>query len=954
MKNEEIKFSSDQESPVGYAYHKILCDRQGVPCDYVFLDVNPTFERLTGYKALDIIGKTASRIFGGLKSSDFDRIRIFGDIAMNGGNQDYIQYMEVPGEWYRVKVFSIQKGYFTTLFSDISRDANFMGALSQQAKPFLQLPFGELNYQAISNDIMKISNASYVFFYIYDDSNKCFVNKAISGISQDKHKVSEILGFGPPHKKGEIDVKKIGELSGGKLVSFPDLHKLAPMGVPDKTLIELEKMFNIGETHMIEITNTNKTIGLVILIMEKGVALLYRDVVELYAHQVGHAILREKVETELKRSHMHLNALLQNSSSGFLFEDNNRAILYANRMFCNMFGISGPDAITGFNCENVYRSIKDQLKEPEKFVRRISSLISRQKAVYNEELFLADGRVFSRDLIPVKEEEALMGYLWEFRDITRIKQFEEKLKEIKEAAELANSAKSRFLANMSHEIRSPLHGITGFVNLLESTPLSKKQKEFINYIKASSESLLAIINDILDLTKIESGKVELQNVYFNVKEVFEGLVMPYKIRAEEKGLKLSMTIKQEVPGDIEGDLIKIKQVIINLLSNAIKFTHQGEICVEVEVSERMQDTAEILVRVKDTGIGIPEDMLETIFDPFTQADISTTREYGGTGLGLSICRSIVEMMNGRIWVSSKEGEGSTFSFTAMCKMCRRRRSRTRRKQDGGKGCGAEYADVRDMGARKLEILLAEDNSVNRELFVNILLMNGFRCDIAKNGQEAVKACLDKDYDIVFMDCQMPLMDGYSATAEIRRHENGKRHTAIIALTANAMKNDLDKCMQAGMDDYISKPANIKDIMRVLSKWRVHKKTDYFNDVVRELMKETGINNITSIDIMIKFYDQADRLVKKMRRDIAAGSMEETAGLFHQLKGLAGNVRVPKIALLAEEAEEAVRRKDAGSLDKILSDIEDDLILLKGSSRFAIENSFLYKKRHLLDNFYLEG
>ena len=501
---------------------------------------------------------------------------------------------------------------------------------------------------------------------------------------------------------------------------------------------------------------------------------------------------------------------------------------------------------------------------------------------------------------------------------------------------------------MSHEIRSPLHGITGFVNLLENTPLSKKQKEFINYIKASSESLLAVINDILDLTKIESGKVELENVCFNVREVFEEIVMPYKIRAEEKGLKFGLAIKQEVPGDIEGDLVKIRQVMVNLLSNAFKFTQRGEINVEVETAGRGKDTAEILVRVKDTGIGIPEDMLETIFDPFTQADLSTTREYGGTGLGLSICRNIVEMMGGRIGVSSQEGKGSVFSFTAACKV--RRRSRARHEADGG----AEHADIYDMDVRKSEILLAEDNSVNRELFVNILLMKGLRCDTVRNGQEAVKACLDKEYDIVFMDCQMPLMDGYDATREIRRHENDKRHTAIIALTANAMKNDLDKCIQAGMDDYISKPANIKDIMRVLSKWRGQRKNDYFNDAVRELMKETEVDSITAIEIVIRFYEQADRLVKKIRSDVAAEQPEEIAGNLHQMKGMARNVRVPKVARLAEEAEEAVRKKDVEGLEKILSVMEEDLTFLRESSRFMIENSFLYKKGHLSDNSCSEG
>ena len=370
---------------------------------------------------------------------------------------------------------------------------------------------------------------------------------------------------------------------------------------------------------------------------------------------------------------------------------------------------------------------------------------------------------------------------------------------------------------MSHEIRTPMNGIIGMVSLLSDTDLSTKQNEYLGLIKQSAEALLRLLNDILDFSKIEAGKMELECIEFDLSDCIAQASQALKIRAGEKNLKLDYRIDPDLPQTLVGDPGRLLQIIFNLAGNAIKFTNEGEVIINVSEESREGNKVVLHTTITDTGIGIPAEKCEKIFEAFGQADASTTRRFGGTGLGLAISSQLVEMMNGKIWLESEVGEGSVFHFTAEYRLSLEADPDVTEKM--ASPIEEEHPSADPESGIQLRILLAEDGVVNQKVAVGLLTKRGHVVEVASDGKQALEAWEKNSYALILMDVQMPVMDGLKATAVIRERERQTgRHIPIIAMTANAMKGDREKCLAAGMDDYVAKPFKPEALYEAVEKY----------------------------------------------------------------------------------------------------------------------------------------
>jgi PAS domain S-box-containing protein len=500
---------------------------------------------------------------------------------------------------------------------------------------------------------------------------------------------------------------------------------------------------------------------------------------------------------DLQAQRRFLRQVIDISPSFIFVKDRQGRFTLTNQSFADIYSRTADELVGKTDAD-----ISPQRREADAFRNDDLEVLNtlREKVIPEESNTSANGQIHWLQTVKraIVDEEGNVQLLGVATDITERKQKEEELRAAKIAAETANRAKSEFLANMSHEIRTPMNGIIGMTELALSTELSDEQREFLSMVRSSADSLLLILNDILDFSKIETGKIVLDPAPLEVAELAGNLVKTVAISARKKHLEVALDIDPTVPRTLVGDSLRLRQVLLNLLINAIKFTQVGEIGLKVWVENIDAKSATLHFAVRDTGIGIDPANREKIFRPFEQADSSTTRHYGGTGLGLAISSRIVQLMGGRIWAESELGAGSTFHFTA------------RFANSDTAAVRAVSAEVEGQRAsvRPLRILVAEDNKVNQKVAMALLQKSGHDVSLASDGAEVIAKWSEGGLDLIFMDVQMPGVDGFEATRMIRDKEKSTgQHIPIIAMTAYAMSGDRERCLAAEMDDYVPKPVS---------------------------------------------------------------------------------------------------------------------------------------------------
>ncbi|MDR2595930.1 MAG: response regulator [Treponema sp.] len=496
-----------------------------------------------------------------------------------------------------------------------------------------------------------------------------------------------------------------------------------------------------------------------------------------------------------------LEIIFNNVESGIIIIDvETREIIDINPVVTRMYG-RAKDKIINQRCETIFCTDKG------------CPILDYNRSIdHSERQF----KTASGEIIPVIKSVSKINYngrpalLENFSDISYLKKAEE--------AKSASEAKSRFIANMSHEMRTPLNAITGMTAIGKNAKDMERKDYALDKIKDASTHLLGVINDVLDMSKIEANMLELSPVEFNFEKMLQNTAAVINFRVDEKNQKLTIHIDSKIPKTLIADDQRLSQVITNLLSNAVKFTHEkGSIILEAHCIGEEKDVYTIQISVTDNGIGISDEQQKRLFMSFQQAESSTTRKYGGTGLGLAISKSIVELMDGKIWITSEPEKGSTFSFTIMAK--RGKTVEIVNEYTAGDSRQAEQTqtDINGLFAGR-RVLLAEDVEINREVVLALLEPTQLEIDCAENGAEAVRMFSEAPnrYELIFMDVQMPEMDGYEATRRIRSLDiqNGKI-VPIVAMTANAFREDIEECLAAGMDDHIGKPIDFEMVIEKL-------------------------------------------------------------------------------------------------------------------------------------------
>lgn len=641
--------------------------------------------------------------------------------------------------------------------------------------------------------------------------------------------------------------------------------------------------------------------------------------------------VRKQAENELKAVNIRLQAIIDALPGSLSVMDTDYRVVQANTFKLKaIFGKTEESfPYTGQRCFTLFHGRQTpcpwcRMEEVLKAGRPLSEVTTpgdpREKI---------SGRAYQLFLNPIKDDTGtVIGVIEYGVDITE-------LRDARERAMAANVAKNEFLAGVSHEIRTPMNGILGMSNLLRATELSEKQRRYATVIHASAESLMRLINDILDFSKIEADKLELECIDFDLRHLLDEFIVSMTVLAREKNLHFCCAADQQVPPFLQGDPERLRQILVNLAGNAIKFTHTGEVSVRISVEEKHEQTVLLRFTVRDTGIGISEDKLDLLFDRFSQGDASTTRRFGGTGLGLAISRQLALLMGGEIGVTSREGEGSRFWFTARFTILADMTVKP------PATCTCALTDT--FAGHSGRILIVDDVRSNQLVATGLLDQMGLTSDAVDNGREALKALQSRVYDLVLMDVHMPIMDGFEAARAIRaaKPDNLDPDIPIIAVTAQALPEFRDRCGEAGMNGCLTKPLSPTALADILHEWlplkepaptpsspegpEIRPDTDVWN---REKMLEGLMGNTGLIPKAVRsFLRDTPERIEQIRQAIARGDAPGIRFHAHTLKGSAAILGGHRVSLAAKKIETAAGNQDISRTSRLMNDLEEEFALL---------------------------
>jgi PAS domain S-box-containing protein len=631
---------------------------------------------------------------------------------------------------------------------------------------------------------------------------------------------------------------------------------------------------------------------------------------------------RKEAEQEVIESQQRYYSLFMNMNNAIayhklIFDGYDNLIdfeyIQVNKAYEQYFGHS-KEELLGRRFTDIYPALKYNLDSNHFFNVGLTG-----KSEYREEFFsAANSRWYS--VATYSPEKYCFATI--FTDIHDRKNAELEIIKAKEEAETANRAKSEFLANMSHEIRTPLNGMLGMIDLTMMTELNRDQRENLSTAKTCADSLLNIINDILDFSKLEAGKLSIQHIDFDIKQLIDETLKLHAIKASDKGLELDYQLSSIIPQYLKGDPNRLNQILNNLISNAIKFTDYGEVHVAVKKKSAEEGFIELVFIVTDTGVGIGEDEKTKLFKSFSQLDSTITKKHGGTGLGLVISKQLVEMMGGRIWIESEKGRGSKFYFTVKFEI-----------GEGDQLISKRSYAKSSKSIAPLRILLAEDDEINQKVFMRILKEQGHIVEIANNGQEAVDMYLVSIYDVILMDIQMPVLDGIDTTKMIRDIEKDiDYHTPIIAMTAFALQGDRERFISMGMDDYIPKPVKLEELFSKLEKVTIQARKQ--NDVDKICFNNFGemvlvdSNKLLIDEEAIYKVNLISNSIEELEQAILAKDIKQIERLSSLIKKLSDSINAYELKSSAFRIELAARRGNSEEILNQVRQIKKDFDILK--------------------------